>query len=58
MMYYIVYVFRGAGLSGKRGNLIASSVQYVLNVLFTSMPVLISVVLLLTRSISSGYHLY
>lgn len=36
MMYYIVYVFRGAGLSGKRGNLIASSIQYVLNVLFTS----------------------
>ncbi|OCB89303.1 general substrate transporter [Sanghuangporus baumii] len=35
MMYYIVYVFRGAGLSGKRGNLIASSIQYVLNVLFT-----------------------
>ncbi|EJD07765.1 general substrate transporter [Fomitiporia mediterranea MF3/22] len=35
MMYYIVYVFQGAGLSGKRGDLIASSVQYVLNVLFT-----------------------
>ncbi|KAI0737117.1 general substrate transporter [Daedaleopsis nitida] len=35
MMYYIVYVFQGAGLSGRRGNLIASSVQYILNVVFT-----------------------
>ncbi|KAF8509170.1 general substrate transporter [Hysterangium stoloniferum] len=35
MMYYITYVFQGAGLSGRRGNLIASSVQYVLNVVFT-----------------------
>lgn len=35
MMYYIVYVFQGAGLTGRRGNLIASSVQYVLNVAFT-----------------------
>lgn len=35
MMYYISYVFIGAGLTGRRGNLIASSVQYVLNVLFT-----------------------
>lgn len=35
MMYYITYVFMGAGLTGRRGNLIASSVQYVLNVLFT-----------------------
>ncbi|KAF8577835.1 general substrate transporter [Ramaria rubella] len=35
MMYYITYVFQGAGLSGRRGNLIASSVQYVLNVAFT-----------------------
>jgi len=35
MMYYIVYVFEGAGLTGRRGNLIASSVQYVLNVAFT-----------------------
>ena len=33
--YYIVYVFQGAGLTGRRGNLIASSVQYVLNVAFT-----------------------
>ena len=36
MMYYIIYVFQGAGLTGRRGNLIADSVQYVLNVLFTS----------------------
>jgi len=35
MMYYITYVFQGAGLSGRRGNLIASAVQYVLNVAFT-----------------------
>ncbi|TCD66166.1 hypothetical protein EIP91_001720 [Steccherinum ochraceum] len=35
MMYYIVYVFQGAGLTGTRGNLIASSIQYVLNVAFT-----------------------
>ncbi|KAG5352520.1 hypothetical protein C0989_001954 [Termitomyces sp. Mn162] len=35
MMYYIIYVFRGAGLTGTRGNLIADSVQYVLNVAFT-----------------------
>ncbi|KZP22116.1 general substrate transporter [Athelia psychrophila] len=35
MMYYIVYVFQGAGLTGTRGNLIADSVQYVLNVAFT-----------------------
>ena len=33
--YYIVYVFQGAGLTGRHGNLIASSVQYVLNVAFT-----------------------
>ncbi|KAM5544035.1 hypothetical protein V8D89_002221 [Ganoderma adspersum] len=35
MMYYIVYVFQGAGLTGRRGNLIADAVQYVLNVVFT-----------------------
>jgi len=35
MMYYIVYVFQGAGLTGVRGNLIADSVQYVLNVALT-----------------------
>ncbi|KAG6862829.1 hypothetical protein C0993_001346, partial [Termitomyces sp. T159_Od127] len=33
--YYIIYVFRGAGLTGTRGNLIADAVQYVLNVAFT-----------------------
>lgn len=35
MMYYITYVFQGAGLTGRRGGLIASAVQYVLNVVFT-----------------------
>jgi len=35
MMYYVVYVFEGAGLTGTRANLIASSVQYVLNVVMT-----------------------
>ena len=35
MMYYIVYVFQGAGLTGRRANLIADSVQYVLNVALT-----------------------
>ena len=36
LRYYIIYVFQGAGLTGRRGNLIASSVQYILNVAFTS----------------------
>ncbi|PPR04607.1 hypothetical protein CVT24_011735 [Panaeolus cyanescens] len=35
MMYYIVYVFEGAGLTGRRTNLIADSIQYVLNVAMT-----------------------
>ncbi|KAF8148046.1 general substrate transporter [Crassisporium funariophilum] len=35
MMYYIIYVFEGAGLTGRRSNLIADSVQYVLNVAMT-----------------------
>jgi len=35
MMYYVIYVFQGAGLTPRRGNLIADSVQYVLNVAFT-----------------------
>jgi sugar porter (SP) family MFS transporter len=35
MMYYIVYIFEGAGLTGRRTNLIADSIQYVLNVVFT-----------------------
>ena len=30
-------MFQGAGLTGRRGNLIADSVQYVLNVVLTSM---------------------
>jgi len=35
MMYYIIYVLQGAGLTPIRDNLIADSVQYVLNVVFT-----------------------
>ncbi|BGP57934.1 high affinity glucose transporter [Rhodotorula sphaerocarpa] len=35
MMYYVTYVFQASGLTGRRGELIASSVQYALNVLFT-----------------------
>ncbi|TFK47455.1 general substrate transporter [Heliocybe sulcata] len=35
MMYYVVYVFQGAGITGRRANLIADSVQYVLNVALT-----------------------
>ncbi|KAF9509757.1 hypothetical protein BS47DRAFT_1348803 [Hydnum rufescens UP504] len=35
MMYYIVYVFQGAGVNGRHGVLIASSIQYVLNVAMT-----------------------
>jgi sugar porter (SP) family MFS transporter len=35
MMYYIVYIFEGAGLTGRRTNLIADSIQYILNVAFT-----------------------
>jgi sugar porter (SP) family MFS transporter len=35
MMYYIIYVFRGAGLTGTRTQLIASTIQYVLNVALT-----------------------
>ncbi|KIL62852.1 hypothetical protein M378DRAFT_25416 [Amanita muscaria Koide BX008] len=40
MMYYIIYVFQGAGLTGRRANLIADSVQYVLNVVIT-VPVIV-----------------
>ena len=36
MVYYIIYVFQSAGLTGRCGNLIADSIQYVLNMLFTS----------------------
>jgi len=35
MMYYIVYVFQGAGVTGRHGVLVASSIQYVLNVAMT-----------------------
>jgi sugar porter (SP) family MFS transporter len=35
MMYYIVYVFEGAGVTGRRANLVSSSIQYVLNVAMT-----------------------
>ncbi|KAF9017163.1 hypothetical protein BGZ52_005290, partial [Haplosporangium bisporale] len=34
-MYYIVFIFQGAGITGENANLQASSIQYVLNVLFT-----------------------
>ncbi|KAL8290405.1 hypothetical protein RQP46_002663 [Phenoliferia psychrophenolica] len=40
MMYYVVYVFQSAGITGRRGGLIASSVQWVLNVVMT-VPALI-----------------
>ncbi|KDQ08044.1 hypothetical protein BOTBODRAFT_180190 [Botryobasidium botryosum FD-172 SS1] len=40
MMYYIIYVFQGAGLTGRRGNMIASSVQYVL-VMAATIPAII-----------------
>ncbi|GAA5963171.1 hypothetical protein JCM21900_002939 [Sporobolomyces salmonicolor] len=32
MMYYVIYVFQSAGISGRHGELVASSVQYALNV--------------------------
>jgi len=34
-MYYIVFVFQGAGITGQNANLKASSIQYVLNVVMT-----------------------
>ncbi|KAF9933905.1 hypothetical protein FBU30_004073 [Linnemannia zychae] len=34
-MYYIVFVFQGAGITGQTANLQASSIQYVLNVVMT-----------------------
>ncbi|BGP41793.1 hypothetical protein JCM10449v2_005784 [Rhodotorula kratochvilovae] len=40
MMYYIVYVFQGAGLTGRRNNLIASGVQYVLHA-FATIPAVV-----------------
>ncbi|GAA6018298.1 hypothetical protein JCM10207_000795 [Rhodosporidiobolus poonsookiae] len=35
MMYYVVLVVQSSGLNGRRAGLIASGVQYALNVLFT-----------------------
>jgi len=63
MMYYIIYVFRGAGLTGTRSNLIADSVQYVLNVAFT-VPAIIYIdkwgrrPLLLVGTLLMGFWLY
>ncbi|OAQ29931.1 general substrate transporter [Linnemannia elongata AG-77] len=34
-MYYIVFIFQGAGIKGQNATLQASSIQYVLNVLMT-----------------------
>ncbi|KAF9967100.1 hypothetical protein BGZ70_000134 [Mortierella alpina] len=34
-MYYIVFIFQGAGITGQDANLQASSIQYVLNVVMT-----------------------
>jgi hypothetical protein len=39
--YYVVYVFEGAGLTARRGNLVASSVQYVLNVVMTGTLIIV-----------------
>jgi MFS family permease len=61
--YYIIYVFRGAGLVGTRANLIASSVQYVLNVVFT-IPAIIYIdkwgrrPMLLAGSFFMGFFLF
>jgi len=63
MMYYIIYVFQGAGLTGRRGNLIADSVQYVLNVAMT-VPAIIYIdkwgrrPMLLTGTLLMGFFLY
>lgn len=63
MMYYIVYVFQGAGLTGRRADLIASSVQYVLNVAFT-VPAIIYIdkwgrrPMLLAGTLLMGFFLY
>jgi sugar porter (SP) family MFS transporter len=62
MMYYIIYVFQGAGLTGRRGNLIADSVQYVLNVVAT-IPAIIYIdkwgrrPMLLVGSVLMGFFL-
>jgi len=63
MMYYIIYVFQGAGLTGRRGNLIADCVQYVLNVAFT-VPAIIYIdkwgrrPMLLAGTLAMGFFLY
>ncbi|KIY47175.1 general substrate transporter [Fistulina hepatica ATCC 64428] len=63
MMYYIIYVFQGAGLTGRRVNLIADSVQYVLNVAFT-VPAIVYIdkwgrrPLLLVGTLLMGFWLY
>ncbi|KAJ2932771.1 hypothetical protein H1R20_g4309, partial [Candolleomyces eurysporus] len=63
MMYYIVYVFEGAGLTGRRSNLIADSVQYVLNVAMT-VPAIIYIdrwgrrPMLLAGTLAMGFWLY
>jgi len=63
MMYYIIYVFQGAGLTGVRGNLIADSVQYVLNVALT-VPAIIYIdrwgrrPMLLCGTLAMGFWLY
>ncbi|KAJ3489891.1 hypothetical protein NLI96_g1838 [Meripilus lineatus] len=62
MMYYIIYVFQGAGLTGRRGNLTADSVQYVLNVALT-VPAIIYIdrwgrrPMLLIGTLSMGFWL-
>ncbi|KAJ7133994.1 general substrate transporter [Mycena crocata] len=63
MMYYIIYVFQGAGLTGRRGNLIADSVQYVLNVVAT-VPAIIYIdkwgrrPMLLAGTLAMGFFLF
>ncbi|KAH8826073.1 general substrate transporter [Flagelloscypha sp. PMI_526] len=63
MMYYVVYVFRAAGLTGSRANLIASSVNYVLNVAAT-VPAIIYIdkwgrrPMLLGGTIAMGFFLF
>ncbi|CAK5267723.1 unnamed protein product [Mycena citricolor] len=63
MMYYIIYVFQGAGLSGRRGNLIADAVQYVLNVVAT-VPAIIYIdkwgrrPMLLAGTLAMGFWLF
>ncbi|KIJ90947.1 hypothetical protein K443DRAFT_14809 [Laccaria amethystina LaAM-08-1] len=63
MMYYIVYVFQGAGLTDRRSNLTADSVQYVLNVALT-IPAIIYIdkwgrrPMLLTGTLLMGFWLF